>query len=126
MDRSDASRLAVENVLAHYGVKGMKWGVRRRRPTGPTHGDAKRAKAVVGRVRTNRSTDVASNKDLRIAIERMNLERQYDSLRPKSASEKTRQWIASTLLGIGKEQAANVARQQATQAVSEALKNAKR
>jgi hypothetical protein len=126
MDRSDASRLAVERVLAHYGTKGMKWGVRKRQPTGPTHGDAKRAKAVVGRVRTNRTTDVASNKDLRTAIDRMNLERQYESLRPKSASEKTRQWIASTLLGIGKEQAATVARQQSAQAIANALKSAKK
>lgn len=116
----------VDDVLAHYGVKGMKWGVRRKRtaPGEPAHGDAKRAKRVVSRARTS-GTDAISNKDLQAAITRMNLEQQYNRLRPKSNSEKAKAWIAETLLGIGKDQASRVARDVAAEQVGNLLKKAK-
>lgn len=116
----------VDDVLAHYGVKGMKWGVRRKRtaPSEPAHGDAKRAKRVVGRAR-NSGVDAISNKDLRAAIERMNLEQQYNRLRPKSNSEKAKAWVAETLLGIGKEEANKAAKSIAAEQVANLLKKAK-
>jgi hypothetical protein len=115
----------VDRILQHYGVKGMKWGVRRRRPVAPSHGDANRSKRIVGRARENRTTDVLSNKDLQTAITRMNLEQQYNRLRPKSTSEKAKAWVAETLLGIGKEQASRVARDAAAEQVGNLLKKAK-
>lgn len=115
----------VDDVLAHYGVKGMKWGVRRKRsPTEPAHGDAKRTKRVVSRARES-GTDAISNKDLQAAITRMNLEQQYNRLRPKSNSEKAKAWVAQTLLGIGKEEASKAARDVASQQVAALLKKAK-
>ena len=115
----------VERFLAHYGVKGMKWGVRRKRsPSEPVHGDAKRTKRVVGRAR-NSGTDAISNRDLQAAITRMNLEQQYNRLRPKSNSEKAKAWVAETLLGIGKDQAARVGREVAAEQVGNLLKKAK-
>jgi hypothetical protein len=116
----------VEGLLKHYGVKGMQWGVRKRRktPREPAHGDAKRSKKVVGRARES-GTDAISNQDLRRAIERMNLEQQYNRLRPKSNSEKAKAWVAETLLGIGKEQASRVARDAAAEQVGNLLKKAR-
>lgn len=115
----------VDRILAHYGVKGMKWGVRRKRTPGePAHGDAKRAKRVVGRAR-NSGTDAISNKDLQAAITRMNLEQQYNRLRPKTNSEKAKAWVAETLLGIGKEQANRVAKDLAAEQVGNLLKKAR-
>jgi hypothetical protein len=66
--------------------------------------------------------DAISNKDLRAAIERMNLEQQYDRLRPKSASEKTKAWVAQTLLGIGKDEASKAAKSFASEQVASLLK----
>lgn len=91
--------------LAHYGVKGMRWGVRRRRgigsegPTGvtvkvkpgrgivktsgghthPVSDDAVRA-AAVRQVAKVSSTHALTNKDLQDAITRMNLEQQFSRL----------------------------------------------
>lgn len=113
-----------ESVLAHYGIKGQKWGVRRKRPSAPAHGDAKKAKKVIGRARDS-GTDAISNKDLRAAIERMNLEQQYNRLRPKSNSEKAKAWVAETLLGIGKQEASRVGREVAAEQVGNLLKKAR-
>jgi hypothetical protein len=115
----------VEEILKHYGIPGMKWGVRRANPSAPSHGDANKARRVVARVRENRTTDVLSNRDLRLAIERMGLEQQYQRLRPKSKSEKAKAWITEQLLGIGKEQASRIARDEAAKQVGNLLKKAK-
>lgn len=94
----------VEIELRHYGVKGMKWGVRKDKNTntGPvpvtvtqtkpgkfakSHGgqrqpmseDAKNA--LVSRQKAKASTtDSLSNKELQQLVNRMNLERQYQDL----------------------------------------------
>lgn len=115
----------VDDVLKHYGVKGMRWGVKRTTPTAPTHGDAGKAKKVIKRARENRTTDVLSNKDLRVAIERMNLEQQYQRLRPKSNSEKAKQFVTQQLLGIGKEQGNKIAREESAKLIGSLLKKAK-
>lgn len=115
----------VDDVLKHYGVKGMRWGVKRTTPSAPTHGDAGKAKKVLLRARENKTTDVLSNKDLRIAIERMNLEQQYARLRPKTKGEKAKNFIKEQLLGIGKEQASRVAREESAKLVGSILKKAK-
>lgn len=52
------------NKLAHFGVKGMKWGVRKQT--------------------TRKSISEMSNEELQEAITRGNLERQYMGLQPKS------------------------------------------
>nr|DAE45029.1 MAG TPA: Structural protein [Bacteriophage sp.] len=71
------------NYLAHYGVKGMKWGVRR-----------DRSSARMSRIRNytgSRSSDTLksarrkdinkmSNQELQETINRLNLERNYRSL----------------------------------------------
>lgn len=88
------------NTLTHYGVKGMKWGVRRspsqlghiirtskkRRPQAPPekshedHDNAHKPKSVKS----------MSNKELRERINRLQMERQYSQLtqREKSVGEK--------------------------------------
>lgn len=116
---------AVDDILKHYGVKGMRWGVRRNTPSAPSHGDANKARKVVARARENRTTNVLSNKELRLAIERMNLEQQYNRLRPKTKSEKAKAWVAEQLLGIGKEQISRVAREETAKQIGNLLKKAK-
>lgn len=69
------------DVLAHFGVKGMRWGVRRT-PEQLGHRIDKRSEdsKEVANLRKS-SVKSLSNKELEKIIKRMNLERQYDDLR---------------------------------------------
>lgn len=97
-----------EVELKHYGVKGMKWGVRRDDPATsgpapvtvtqkkpgtfakvaggqrhPIHDDAVTALEARQKARAS-TTDALSNTELRKAVERMNLEKQYNQLQFES------------------------------------------
>jgi hypothetical protein len=93
---------ATEEFLAHYGVKGMKWGTKKAAKL-PKEGPSKDAQTALDiRARAKRSKPKAlSNAELQQAINRMNLEQQFKRL---SVNEKPaiRRWMASTLLEIGK------------------------
>lgn len=73
--------------LAHYGVLGMKWGVRRDNPSGskkkssPGSDDYQKARTLRKQGPKN-----LTNAELRTAVERMNLERQYKDLTKKDIS----------------------------------------
>lgn len=77
----------VEDVLEHYGIKGMKWGVRRTRAQiDADSADTTAKKAVQERIKTNRgSTDPLSNQELQTFITRVQLEQQYSTLVAKEA-----------------------------------------
>ncbi|AVD99428.1 hypothetical protein SEA_BING_6 [Streptomyces phage Bing] len=86
MDRPDRS--GGSRSLKHYGIKGMKWGVRRsdaqlanaRSAPKPTLSeDARTAERLHNKVQT-KGTGSLSNQEMRQFIERMNLERQYSQL----------------------------------------------
>jgi hypothetical protein len=120
-----------KDFLEHYGIKGMRWGVRREtgsngrvdatpvtvtqpKPgsrltaTGgqnhPAHEDA--TKAVAARQKARASTLAAlSNDELQATVKRMQLEQQYSDLmnkrQGKSAAKKGQE-IVKGLLGMGK------------------------
>jgi hypothetical protein len=101
----------IEMLIKHFGVKGMKWGVRRSRSSGssrhPVSPDASKASALKGTVRKH-GTSALSNADLQHLVTRLNLERQHSQLNPAHVS--TGKKILDELLGVG----GNVAKQQAT------------
>lgn len=76
----------LEEVLAHHGIKGMKWGVRRGRNVSANHPpseDAAKAGAAKTKAKTS-GTHSLSNKELQDIVTRMNLEQQYSRLNPKN------------------------------------------
>jgi len=77
--------LAVDDFLEHYGVKGMKWGVRRDRPSVPGSKDHETASALRTKV-TAGGTKALSNQELQTLVNRMNLEQQYSRLNPQTKS----------------------------------------
>jgi hypothetical protein len=112
----------LDEVLAHYGVKGMHWGVRKKRSdSGPSSPDANRAKAHATTVKTH-GTKALTNKELQELVTRMNLEQQFTTLHQKSKKENPGVKFAKELLiGIGKEQAGKLAREQIAKQLTKAL-----
>ena len=78
--------------LSHWGVKGMKWGVRRSdaelaksSPKEKASEDFTNAKTQKARIKTS-GTAALSNKELQAVITRTQLEQQYAKLTPESIS----------------------------------------
>lgn len=91
----------VETMLSHYGIKGMRWGVIRKNPSGavevstnttpgkkvtatggqnqPAHPDAIRVATSKQKAKVS-TTDSLSTKELQELVNRMNLEQQYSRL----------------------------------------------
>lgn len=85
--------MTADDVLAHYGVMGQKWGVRKdRRQLSSDAFEAKNLKRKVAR----RNVDALSNNELKALTTRMNLERQYKQLNPHVAS-KGKQYLAASI-----------------------------
>lgn len=80
------------NELMHYGVLGMKWGVRRARPTsGKKSSPFKKKKAKQSSEKEKTSKKKPLNKmtdeELQSAINRLELEKRYRDLSPKQVSK---------------------------------------
>jgi len=137
LDYSDENQMYMsssdKNSLAHYGIRGMRWGVRR----------SQRKLDKANKVRSTASEDFAkagdayskikktgvhsvSNAELKSVIDRMNLEKQYASLAPPSkGSQFTKagaKFAGDVLLNVGKQQATKIVNDQATKIVSVAFK----
>ena len=117
-----------EDVLAHFGVKGMKWGVRKKRDSigggdsGPHKStDAVQVGASKAKVKKG-GTDALSTRELQDLVTRMNLERQFSSLAPPNKTTAAKKFVADMLLQIGKEQAKRVASDLIVKELNKALK----
>ncbi len=121
----------VSDALAHYGVKGMRWGFRKgsggvsvgrkKTPTSVDFKKAEAARAKIGAKKTGpaaKKTAPLSNEELQALVKRMNLEKQYAELSTKDQHTVAGAHITGKILGgLGKgtgQVAGNIVKSQAT------------
>jgi hypothetical protein len=132
---------AVQNILTHFGVKGMKWGVRRKATVGPrevivsdkrkkvkTSGgeghpassDAVRARTL-GQVGKKSGLKALSDNELRAYSNRLNMEQQVRRLEYNEKNAAKR-FVARALGQAGSQAVQNEANRQAKAGVRKAIK----
>jgi hypothetical protein len=130
---------ALDNLLAHHGVKGMKWGVRRSRGSTavvvtdkrkrvktsggrglPAHPDAVPAR-VIGQKARKSGLKALSDDELQAYAKRMNLEQNVQRLQYQNAPA-ARKFALSLVGKTGQQQAESVANQVATKQVTKLMK----
>lgn len=114
----------VEDFLEHFGVKGMRWGHRKGSSSdGPTSSDAAKA-STFRQVAKKSGAKALSNEDLQALVTRMNLEQQYNRLKPPTPTKKATKFVGELLLGVGKQQVAKFANDQAGKFIAKKLAGA--
>jgi len=122
-----------EKAIEHYGIRGMRWGVRR-----SERQLARAAKASKGASQDYNTASAAalkakkggvkalSNAELKTLVDRMNLEQQYARVVPPSRGARiTRaggKFAGEVLVGVGKQQATKLANDQVSRLLANALK----
>lgn len=111
-------------VLEHYGIKGMHWGVRKGggvRPGAghPSSSDATRA-SDAHKIAKRSGVKALSNADLKILVDRINLEQQLGKLAPSRAT-KARKAVGKVISSVGNQQLNMVLNQAVNSQISKAL-----
>ena len=100
-----------DETLAHFGVKGMKWGRRKQRP----HGNGRQGR-MSARQKRARDMSNMSDTELQRYLNRRRMENEYHKMN-RTGGEKFRSWA----VGIGKQAAERAAKRAANQLVDRGL-----
>lgn len=125
---SDMQNEEYDKFLEHFGIKGMKWGVRRQNPSGgglssldTSSDDAKRAAQTYKMVKAHGTASV-SNDDLNALVNRMRLEQSYSQLTSqKKQDNEASKFFKSILKDIAKKQITNLGNEAASKQIAVAL-----
>lgn len=114
-----------QGELVHYGMKGMKWGIRNKTPN-PKSEDYKKSKEV----RSKRINQM-SNDELNLVTKRLNLETRFQEAKSKRHPSPVKRgldfWKTATALGAAAAGAYKFAKSPAGQKIQKALfKNMKK
>lgn len=120
-DLHTGADLVARNYLEQFGIKGMKWGVRRDNPSAAPSGDAAKSEAAVSKLRKD-GIKALTNDELQSVVTRLNLEQNFNKVRPRTATEKTAKFMRDLLLQIGREEFNKAIRDAAGSAAREGLK----
>lgn len=112
-----------DNELAHFGVRGMKWGVRRAERPAPSS-DALSTKQYKTTVKRG-GTDALSTKELQALVTRMNLEQQYSRLKPPAKGSAAKKFVSGILLNVGTQYATKLVSDQLNSQMGKLLANKK-
>lgn len=107
----------IDEVLQHFGVKGQRWGVRRRSSSSDS-ADHLRTKHL----RKKRVSQL-SNEELQDLARRLNLESQILNLNPPKSKIATK-FVTDVLVSVGKQQATKIAGDIATKQIAKILASA--
>jgi 2'-5' RNA ligase len=128
----ESVRHSVDAALKHYGVKGMRWGVRRNRSSSTstsTTSDSSSPDYVKARAALAKKPSELSNDEMRDLVSRLNLEKQYQTAlaastpaTPPSVASRGAHYVGGVLKEIGNIEVARVARAAAAVTVESALK----
>jgi hypothetical protein len=97
--------VTVDDVLEHFGIPGMRWGVRRTNPSasGPASEDVAKARSTAAEIKAHGGkTDTISNDDLNHLLNRMNLDQRYSTMLNDTSTRKQGQKKIKDLLETGK------------------------
>jgi hypothetical protein len=104
----------LDDFLAHYGVRGMRWGVRKPRNEAERKAQfspkekAKRKNKNSGRTTYQKEPNRLSDKELKDRIARMELEKKYSTLQEGEKSQ-GKEYAHSVLQNVGRTAASGAA-----------------
>lgn len=131
MDASTATGLPdrVDDILAHFGIKGMHWGQRKaaraEKIRSTSSEDALNAAGASAKIKKT-GLHSLSNKELQDLVSRINLEQQFSKIAPQSkkskAAKTSAKFLGTVLADIGKQHVRQVITDQTKKLAGELIK----